>query len=94
MDHLSKAVRDGKQFDIWSSAVVIIGNAVPSFLFAILLIIIFAGGRYLDLFPLRGVVSDNWTELSNFQKIVLVSKKIKKFRKIGLKNIFGKMFLC
>ena len=67
---ISKAVRDGKQFDIWSSAVVIIGNAVPSFLFAILLIIIFAGGRYLDLFPLRGIVSDNWTELSNFQKIV------------------------
>ena len=67
---ISKAVRDGKKFDIWSSAVVIIGNAVPSFLFAILLIIIFAGGRYLDLFPLRGIVSDNWTELSNFQKIV------------------------
>ena len=64
-----KAVNDGKKFDIWSSVVVIIGNAIPSFLFAILLIILFAGGRYLDIFPLRGIISDNWDELNNLDKI-------------------------
>ena len=65
-----KAVNDGKKFDIWSSVVVIIGNAIPSFLFAILLIILFAGGRYLDIFPLRGIISDNWEELNNLDKIL------------------------
>ena len=65
-----KAVNDGKKFDIWSSVVVIIGNAIPSFLFAILLIILFAGGRYLDIFPLRGIISDNWNELNNLDKIL------------------------
>ena len=65
-----KAVNDGKKFDIWSSAVVIIGNAIPSFLFAILLIILFAGGRYLDIFPLRGIISDNWNELNSIEKIL------------------------
>ncbi len=59
-----KAVRDGSRFDVWSSVVVVIGNAVPSFLFAVLLLVIFAGGSYLDWFPLRGLVSDNWRELS------------------------------
>lgn len=61
---VAKAVRDGSPFDIWSSTVVILGNAIPGFLFAILLIVLFAGGRYLDWFPLRGLVSDNWAELS------------------------------
>ena len=65
-----KAVNDGKKFDIWSSVVVIIGNAIPSFLFAILLIILFAGGRYLDIFPLRGIISDNWNELNSLEKIL------------------------
>ena len=65
-----KAVNDGKRFDIWSSIVVIIGNAIPSFLFAILLIILFAGGRYLDIFPLRGIISDNWNELNSIEKIL------------------------
>ena len=59
-----KAVRDGSRFDIWSSGVVIIGNAIPGFLFAILLIVVFAGGRYLDWFPLRGLTSENWDELT------------------------------
>jgi microcin C transport system permease protein len=59
-----KAVRDGSRFDVWTSTVVIVGNAIPSFLFAILLIVLFAGGRFLDWFPLRGLVSDNWYELS------------------------------
>ena len=65
-----KAVNDGRKFDIWSSVVVVIGNAIPSFLFAILLIIIFSGGKYFDLFPLRGIVSDNWSELNGFEKIL------------------------
>jgi len=65
-----KAVNDGKKFDIWSSVVVIIGNAIPSFLFALLLIIIFAGGRYFDIFPLRGIISENWFELNTFEKIL------------------------
>jgi len=59
-----KAVRDGSRFDIWSSGVVIVGNAIPGFLFAILLIVVFAGGRYLDWFPLRGLTSENWSDLS------------------------------
>ncbi|MBS1226005.1 MAG: binding-protein dependent transport system inner rane protein, partial [Proteobacteria bacterium] len=59
-----KAVRDGSRFDVLSSAAVIVGYAIPAFLFAILLIIVFAGGRYLDWFPLRGLVSDNWADLS------------------------------
>ncbi|MBL8639522.1 MAG: microcin C ABC transporter permease YejB [Alphaproteobacteria bacterium] len=57
---IRKAVKDGQSFDVWSSAVIFIGYAIPSFLFAILLIILFAGGRYFDLFPLRGLVSDDW----------------------------------
>jgi len=61
---IAKAVRDGSRFDVWTSSVVIIGNAIPSFLFAILLIIVFAGGRYLDWFPLRGLTSPDWEQLS------------------------------
>jgi len=66
---IAKAVRDGSRFDIWSSGVVIVGNAIPGFLFAILLIVVFAGGRYLDWFPLRGLVSDDFSELSTLAKI-------------------------
>jgi microcin C transport system permease protein len=61
---IAKAVRDGSRFDVWTSAVVIIGTAIPSFLFAVLLLVVFAGGSYLDWFPLRGLVSDHWRELS------------------------------
>jgi microcin C transport system permease protein len=57
---IRKAVRDGSAFDIWTSAVIIVGYAVPSFLFAVLLIVLFAGGSYLSIFPLRGLSSDNW----------------------------------
>lgn len=66
---IAKAVRDGSRFDVWTSGVVIVGNAVPSFLFAILLVILFAGGRYLDWFPLRGLWSDNWDELTYAQRV-------------------------
>ena len=60
---VAKAVRDGSRFDIATSVVIIVGNAVPAFLFAVLLLVIFAGGSYLDWFPLRGLVSENWREL-------------------------------
>ncbi len=66
---IAKAVRDGSRFDIWSSGVVIVGNAIPGFLFAILLIVLFAGGRYFDWFPLRGLFSDNFDELSSLEKV-------------------------
>jgi microcin C transport system permease protein len=61
---VAKAVRDGTRFDSVSTTIVIVGSAIPSFLFAILLIVIFAGGHYLHWFPLRGLVSDNWHDLS------------------------------
>ncbi|MEG3617119.1 microcin C ABC transporter permease YejB [Magnetovibrio sp. PR-2] len=66
---IMKAVKDGSRFDIATSSVVIVGNAIPSFLFAILLVILFAGGRYFDWFPLRGIVSDNWDELTTWGQI-------------------------
>jgi microcin C transport system permease protein len=67
---IRKAVRDGTPFDIWTSAAIFIGYAIPSFMFAILLIILFAGGRYFDIFPLRGLVSDNFDDLTTIQQIL------------------------
>jgi microcin C transport system permease protein len=61
---IKKAVSDGSRFDIWTSAAIVAGYAIPSFLFAVLLIVVFAGGRYLSWFPLRGLTSDNWADLS------------------------------
>src|SRR5215216_62647 len=61
---IRKAIKDGTPFDVWTSGAIIIGYAIPSFLFAILLIVLFAGGSFFDWFPLRGLVSDNWYELS------------------------------
>jgi len=66
---IAKAVRDGQRFDLWSSGAIIVGNAIPGFLFAIFLIVVFAGGRYIDWFPLRGLVSENWDELDWFHRI-------------------------
>jgi microcin C transport system permease protein len=66
---IAKAVRDGSPFDIWTSGFIIVGFAIPSFLFAIFLIVVFAGGEYFNWFPLRGLVSDNWEELSLLGKI-------------------------
>jgi microcin C transport system permease protein len=60
---IAKAVRDGTRFDVWSSGIVIIGYAIPSFLFAILLLTLFGGGSFWALFPLRGLTSDNWGDL-------------------------------
>ena len=67
---IRKAVKDGTPFDVWSSAAIIAGYAIPSFLFAVLLIVLFAGGRYLEWFPLRGLVSDNWSDLPWPDRIV------------------------
>jgi len=61
---IRKAVRDGSNFDVWTSAVIIVGYAIPSFLLAILLIVLFAGGSYVDWFPLRGLFSSNVDEMS------------------------------
>ncbi|MCR9072708.1 MAG: microcin C ABC transporter permease YejB [Alphaproteobacteria bacterium] len=61
---IRKAVRDGSPFDVWTSGVIIVGYAIPGFLFAVLLIVLFAGGSFLQWFPLRGLVSDNWEELT------------------------------
>ncbi len=67
---IRKAVKDGSRFDVWTSGIIIFGNAVPSFLFAILLIVLFAGGSFVNWFPLRGLVSENWSELGLFDKVV------------------------
>jgi microcin C transport system permease protein len=67
---VAKAVRDGTAFDVWTSAVVIVGYAIPSFLFAILLVVLFAGGSFLDWFPLRGLTSAGWAQLSWPARIV------------------------
>ena len=61
---IRKAVRDGTPFDTWTSGAIIVGYAIPGFLFAILLLVVFAGGSYFQWFPLRGLTSDNWDQLS------------------------------
>jgi microcin C transport system permease protein len=65
-----KAVQDGSQFDVWTSGVVIIGYAIPGFLIAILLIVLFAGGSFFAWFPLRGLTSENWADLPWWSKIL------------------------
>ena len=67
---IRKAVSDGSRFDTWTSGVIIIGYAIPGFLIAIFLIILFAGGSYWDVFPLRGLTSDNWSQFPWWQKIL------------------------
>jgi microcin C transport system permease protein len=67
---IRKAVRDGSPFDVWTSGVIIIGYAIPGFLFAILLIILFAGGSFFQIFPLRGLTSDGWAQFSLLHKIL------------------------
>lgn len=66
---IMKAVRHGSRFDVWTSTVMIVGNAIPVFLFAILLVVLFAGGSYLDWFPLRGLTSPGWSEFSLWHKV-------------------------
>jgi microcin C transport system permease protein len=67
---IRKAVRDGTAFDTWTSGAIIVAYAIPGFLFAILLLVLFAGGSYFQIFPLRGLTSDNWEQLSLIGKVL------------------------
>jgi microcin C transport system permease protein len=67
---IRKAIRDGSRFDISTSTVLVVLNAIPGFLFAILLILLFAGGSYFKWFPLRGLVSDDWSTFGALHKVV------------------------
>ncbi len=67
---IAKARRDGSRFDVWTSVAIVIGTAIPSFLFAVFLLVLFAGGSYLDWFPLSGLVSENWQALSWPERIL------------------------
>lgn len=67
---ITKAIRHGSTFDVWTSSAIVIGYAIPAFLFGILLIVLFAGGSYLQWFPLRGLTSPNFNELTLGGKIV------------------------
>jgi microcin C transport system permease protein len=67
---IRKAVRDGSGFDTWTSGIIIAAYAIPAFLFAIVLMVVFAGGSYFQWFPLRGLTSDNWSQLSLWGKAV------------------------
>src|ERR1700680_2541018 len=67
---IRKAVHDGSLFDVWTSGAIVVGYSIPGFLFAILLIILFAGGSFLDWFPLRGLTSDNWAEFPWWEKVL------------------------
>lgn len=66
---IRKAVHDGSRFDMWTSAVIVIGYAIPSFLFALFLILFFAGGSYFTWFPLKGLISEGWSEFNLLHKI-------------------------
>ncbi|HEX4298374.1 MAG TPA: microcin C ABC transporter permease YejB [Devosia sp.] len=67
---IAKAVRDGSRFDVWSSSVIVVGYALPGFLVAILLIVLFAGGSFWSIFPIKGLVSNDFAQLSWWQKIL------------------------
>ena len=67
---IRKAVKDGSTFDIWTSGIVIVAYAVPGFLVGVMLIVVFAGGSFFDWFPLRGLVSENFSELTWYEKII------------------------
>jgi len=67
---IAKAVRDGSRFDVWTSGVIIAGAAIPEFLFAVMLIVLFAGGSFLSWFPLRDIVSTNWRDLGPVELII------------------------
>ena len=66
---IRKAVKDGSSFDIWTSGIIIVAYAIPGFLFAVLLIVLFAGGSFWNIFPLTGLVSDNFDQLNWYEKI-------------------------
>jgi len=67
---IRKAVKDGSRFDVWTSTVIVIGYAIPGFLIAVFLIVLLAGGSFVQIFPLRGLISENWHELPWYSKIL------------------------
>ncbi len=67
---ISKAVRDGSGFDVFTSTVILVGYAIPGFVLGITLLVLFGGGSFWSIFPLRGLVSDNWSELSAGAKVL------------------------
>ena len=67
---IRKAVRDGSRFDVWTSGLVIVGNAIPAFLFAILLVVLFAGGSFWQIFPVRGLLSQDWQQLAWWEVVL------------------------
>ena len=67
---IRKAVRDGTSFDSWTSSLIIVGYAIPGFLFAILLLVLFAGGSYMKIFPLRGLVSPDFADLPTWRQVL------------------------
>jgi len=67
---IAKAVRDGSRFDVFSSTVILVGYAIPGFVLGIVLIVLFGGGSFWNIFPLRGLVSDNWSEMSLVGRIL------------------------
>mmetsp|Transcript_27561 Transcript_27561/g.51081 ORF Transcript_27561/g.51081 Transcript_27561/m.51081 type:complete len:344 (-) Transcript_27561:3588-4619(-) len=67
---IRKAVKDGSPFDTWTSGAIIVGYAIPGFLFAIMLLVLFAGGSYWKIFPLRGLTSDNFEDLTMIGKVL------------------------
>jgi microcin C transport system permease protein len=66
---IRKAIRDGSRFDVWTSGAIIAGNAIPGFLFAVLLVVLFAGGSFLKIFPLRGLTSEGFAQMSLAQQV-------------------------
>src|SRR5215467_3762080 len=66
---IRKAVQDGSRFDVWTSTVIVIAYALPGFLVAVFLIVLFAGGSFFQIFPLRGLISDDWWQLPWYLKI-------------------------
>jgi microcin C transport system permease protein len=67
---IAKAVRDGTRFDFWTSTAILVGYAIPGFVLGVVLLVLFGGGSFWSLFPLRGLVSDNWAELSLAGKVL------------------------
>ncbi len=67
---IAKAMRDGSRFDVATSGAIVVGYAIPSFIFAVLLLVVFAGGSYLNWFPLRGLTSENWSQLGPLDKVL------------------------
>ena len=67
---IKKAVRDGSRFDVFTSSVILVGYAIPGFVLAIVLIVLFGGGSFWNIFPLRGLVSDNWSRVGLIDKIL------------------------